>query len=81
MELVADTHVANARSARLLMRLGFEETHVIDHDRHFRSAMPPMPPMPPTPSSAPASGRRAWPGVGPSGRTGASPPPPREEDR
>ena len=38
--LVADAHVANARSARLLARLGFEEVRVIGEDRHFRRLTP-----------------------------------------
>jgi RimJ/RimL family protein N-acetyltransferase len=33
---VADTDVDNARAARLLGRLGFEETGVAGRDRHFR---------------------------------------------
>ena len=39
-EFVADAHVANARSARLLARLGFEEVCVIDEDRYFRCPTP-----------------------------------------
>lgn len=38
-ELVVDAHVDNARSARLLTRLGFEEADVIGEDRHFRMAL------------------------------------------
>ena len=40
-ELDADTHVENARSARLLRRLGFAETRVVGEDRFFRRAARP----------------------------------------
>lgn len=39
-ELVADTHVANARSARLLARLGLDEVGVVGEDRHFHRFTP-----------------------------------------